>query len=579
MTSRVIMKMGKISGAKMVGKALKNENVKYLFALCGGNVPIFDACLDEEIKVIDARHEQAAVNMAHAWALLTGEVGVCSAQEAPGVANMFPAIQHAWLERVPIVILVTSTPLSSTEKLEFHEFNAIDVVKPMTKWCLRTPYTPRLAEYMNQAFREAASGRPGPVLLDFPRDILISLVDEASSDVEIGLTPHGHRTKTRPYGDPVMIRKALDMLLKAERPLIIVGWGAVTAQEEILKFAELTKIPIIPNGPMGFIASDNPLSAFCGAITGIEKGLYGQIDVIMLVGNRINDWIGYCLPPVFDEKVKVIQVDIHPEEIGRNRPIDVGIVGDSKSVMSQFIEMAKEALKKPRGKYAWLQEIEKIKKEAQQSRLEEALAEGSELILPQRLRKEVNEILTPDTVFLADGGDSSFWSIDYIKSFGKVRKYIICPGTHSGHLGACVPFAISAKLAYPEDKVLCITGDGSFLFNAVELDTARRHNTPFVIVVDNNCAWGMVLVGQEMVYGRTVGTKLSPATRYDKLAQAFDCYGELVTDPTEIKPAIKRAFDSGLPAVIDVRTKCVAHPVDYITSATENPEALSFKYV
>ena len=571
--------MGQISGAQLVGKALKNENVKYLFALCGGNVPIFDACIDEGISVIDVRHEQAAVNMAHAWALLTGEVGVCSAQEAPGVANMFPAIQHAWLERVPIVMLVTSTPMSSTEKLEFHEFNPVDVVRPMTKWCLRTPYTPRLAEYVNQAFREAASGRPGPVLLDFPMDILISPVDKENPDVQIGLTPHGHRTKTRPYGNPAMIKKALDMLLKAERPLIIVGWGAVNAQEEILKFAELTKIPIIPNGPMGFIASDNPLSAFFGSIAAIERGILAQVDVVMVVGNRINDWIGYCLPPVFDENVKVIQVDIHPEEIGRNRPIDIGIVGDSKCVMSQFVEIAKEVLRKPREKYAWLQELEKIKKEAEQSRKEEALSEGSELILPQRLRKEVSEILTPDTVFLIDGGDASFWSIDYVKSLGKVRKYIICPGTHSGHLGASVPFAISAKLAYPDDKVLCITGDGSFLFNAVELDTARRHNTPFVIIVDNNLSWGMVLVTQEMTYGRTIGTELSPATRYDKLAEAFDCYGELVTDPTEIKPAIKRAFDSGLPAVLDVRTKRVAHPVDYLTAALSGPEALPFKYV
>jgi len=572
--------MGQISGAQLVGKALKNENVKYLFALCGGNVPIFDACIDEGISVIDVRHEQAAVNMAHAWALLTGEVGVCSAQEAPGVANMFPAIQHAWLERVPIVMLVTSTPTSSAEKLEFHEFNAIDVVKPMTKWCLRTPYTPRLAEYANQAFREAASGRPGPVLLDFPMDILISSVDEENPDVKIGLTPHGHRTKTRPCGDLAAIRKALDTLLKAERPLIIVGWGAVPAQEEILKFAELTKIPIIPNGPMGFIASDDPLSAFFGAITGIERGVYAQVDVVMIVGNRINDWIGYCLPPVFDENIKVIQVDIHPEEIGRNRPIDIGIVGDSKSVMSQFLDLAKELLKKPRKKkYAWLKKLEEIKKEVEQSRSEEALTEGSEQILPQRLRKEVNETLTPDTVFLLDGGDATFWSIDYIKSFGKVRKYIICPGTHSGHLGACVPFAISAKLAYPHDKVLSITGDGSFLFNAVELDTARRHNTPFVIVVDNNCSWGMVFVTQEMTYGRTIGTELSPNTRYDKLAESFDCYGELVTDPTEIKPAINRAFDSGLPAVLDVRTKRVPHPVNYLLAALSGPENLPFKYV
>jgi len=571
--------MKQISGAQLVGKALKNENVKYLFALCGGNVPIFDACIDEGISIIDVRHEQAAVNMAHAWALLTGEVGVCSAQEAPGVANMFPAIQHAWLECVPIVMLVTSTPLSSTEKLEFHEFNPIDVVRPMTKWCLRTPYTPRLAEYVNQAFREAASGRPGPVLLDFPMDILRSPVDEENPDVQIGLTPYGHRTKTRPCGDPHMIKKALDMLLKAERPLIIVGWGAVHAQEEILKFVELTKIPIIPNGPMGFVSPDNPLSAFCGSIAAIERGIYAQVDVLMIVGNRINDWIGYCLPPVFNENVKVIQVDIHPEEIGRNRPIDIGIVGDSKGVMSQFVEMAKEVLKKPRKKYAWLQELEKVKKELEQIREKDALAEGSELILPQRLRKEVNEILTPDTVFLIDGGDASFWSVDYVKSFGKVRKYIICPGTHSGHLGANIPFAISAKLAYPDDKVLCITGDGSFLFNAVELDTAKRHNTSFVIVVDNNCSWGMVMATQEMVYGRTCATELSPATRYDKLAEAFDCYGELVTDPTEIKPAIKRAFDSGLPAVLDVRTKRVPHPVDYLMVALSGPESLPFKYV
>jgi len=556
--------MGEVNGAKLTVRALKAEGVEYLFTLSGSVVTVFDAGIDEGIKLIDVRHEQAAGDMAYGWAAVTGKPGVCLVQENGGAANLLPAIAHAYIECMPVVAITNTSASVYLEKSDI--FNACQVYRPIVKWATLCTDAPRIPEYVDIAFRKALTGRPGPTLLEIALDTLVDSCDEDLIEVQRYLFPkERNRTMPRMYGDPLLIKKALVMLLNAERPLIIVGDGAGLsgASKELREFVELTKIPAAHWGlGQGLIPDDHPLCMGTGSVLDGAGVLLPEADVILIIGIRLSNFLGFGWPPVFGSDVKVVQVDVEPEEIGKNRPVEIGIVGDAKAVLSQLVQTAKDFSKKPHKESAWIKRIGEEKKKFEDRLINEG-SSSARPIMPQRLCKEVREFLPRDTIVVIDGGDMSIWGLTYLRAYFP-RHLILSPGIHMEHLGAGVPVAMGAKLACPEKKVLLLTGDGSFLFNGKEIDTARRHDIPIVCVIGNDCAMGMDMHEQIIAYGkeRVIATKLSPNTRYDKYAQAFDCYGELVTDPTEIKPALKRAFESGLPAVLDVRTASVETVAD-----------------
>ena len=565
--------MGEVNGAKLTVKALKAEGVEYLFTLSGSVVTVFDACIDEGLKLIDVRHEQAAGDMAYGWAAVTGKPGVCLVQENGGAANLLPAIAHAYVECMPVVAITNTIASVDLEKSDV--FNASEVYRPIVKWATLCTDTPRIPEYVDIAFRKALSGRPGPALLEIALDTLVNTCDENLIEVQRYLfQKERHKTTPRMCGDPVLIKKALEMLLNAERPLIIVGDGAGLsgASKELREFVELTKIPVAHWGlGQGLIPDDHPLCMGTASVLDGAGVLIPEADVILIIGTRLSAFLGFGWPPVFGSDVKVAQVDIEPEEIGRNRPVDIGIVGDAKAVLFQLVQMAKEFLKKPRKGLTWVKRIDEEKRKFEDRLIDEG-SSPARPIMPQRLCKEVREFLPRDAVVVVDGGDMSIWGLTYLRAYFP-RHMILSSGIHMEHLGAGVPVAMGAKLACPDKKVLLLTGDGSFLFNGKEIDTARRHGIPIVCVIGNDCAMGMDMHEQIIAYGkeRVIATKLSPNTRYDKYAEAFDCYGELVTDPTEIKPALKRAFESGLPAVLDVRTASVETVADMLFATAFNP--------
>lgn len=531
--------MTQVSGGSLVAKILKREGVKYIFALSGGHIdPIFQGCLDEGIRVIDTRHEQAAVFMADGWARVTGQPGVAVVTAGPGVTNAITGLWVAQGTASPVVIFGGRSPLREFEWGSLQDMDSLSLVRTVTKWAKAGYETKRIAEYVSMAFRHAMSGRPGPAYLEFPVDILNANIEEAEV-----ILPTNYRTTARPQGDPTLVRTAIELLSRAERPVIIAGSGVWWSQaaNELQEFVELTKIPL--STAQGYIPADHPL--YLPAVGNADA------DVVLLVGARLDFRLRYGRSPMFNNNSKWIQVDIEPTEIGRNRPIDIGITGDAKAILAQMIEEArvrfKEGVELP-----WVEECRKRLKAAQE-RLEMFMNSDSVPIHPARLCSEVRDFIDRDATVVIDGGDISGWGFRTIGSYQPGHLLSVVP---TGTLGVGPSFAMAAKLARPNTQVVLISGDGSFGLNAMEFDTMVRHNLQVVCVISNDSAWGMVMHEQQAKgMDRVVGTELG-FVRYDKVVEELGGYGEMVNEPVDIRPALQRAFASGKPACINV--KCLS---------------------
>lgn len=542
--------MGEVTGGTLVVRALKNEGVKAVFTLCGGLNLIYNTCVDEDIELIDMRHEQAVANAATGYATATRGPGVALVPAGPGVINMASGMVAAWYAGAPVIGICSHTPYRYEGMGTVSEFDSRDMYRSFTKWIAYCTQTHRIPEYIATGFRHAMTGRMGPVLLDFPSDTLKRKIEEESAPT---LSPRKYRTMTRPYGDLEAVKKAVEWLLSAEKPGILVSSGVYWsgASDELIQFAELLNIPVCyAIGGKGCIPDDHPL---CGGPVGYDFGSIAGADVLLAIGVRFEAILNYGSGNFYAPDVKVISVDIEPIEIGRNRPIDLGIWGDAKAVLTQMIKIAKVLTKKgPKRKETdWLQDVKFTVKSINEI-LTSGASSAKKPIDPRRLGKEVCEFLDEESYIIMDGGEiQAHVTPLYCARFP--GNYLSALGGSLGHLGGGIPFAIGVKTAKPDRNVLVIEGDGSFLFNASEIDTAVRHDKQIVVVIGNDSQWGMVRHAQKLKEAYDVCSKLSDAVRYDKFAESLGAYGELVTDPEEIKPALKRAFDSGLPAVLDVR--------------------------
>jgi len=544
--------MAAVRGSTLVGRALKNEGVKAVFTLSGELSEIYDTCVDEGIELVDMRHEQAVANAATGYAMATGKPGVTMVTSGPGAVNMAPGMATAWYACAPVIGITTHTPHCYEGMGAVQEFDSRDMYRSITKWRGYCTATRRLPEYVATAFRYAMTGRKGPVLLDLPYDILLLKVEEEEAPI---IPPDKYRTNARPYGDPQLVKKAAEWLLNAERPGVLIGSGILWsgASEELIQFAELTNIPVCyAIGGKGCIPDDHPL---CGGPVGMDFGSIAGADVLLAIGVRFEEILGYGAGNFYAPDVRVISVDIEPTAIGRNRPVDLGIWGDAKAVLTQLIESAKEALQGRGGQREeteWVKNVKNIAKSIEDTLRSGALS-SDKPIHPGRLGKEVCEFMGNDSHIIMDGGDI-FAHVTPLYKASFPGSFISALGGSFGHLGGGIPFGIGVKTARPDRRVLVITGDGSFMLNASEIDTAVRHKKQIVVVVGNDCQWGMVRHDQQLNECYESCSKLNEDVRYDKYAESLGAYGELVTEPEEIQPALRRAFDSGLPAVLDVRT-------------------------
>lgn len=536
--------MHEVHGGVLVAKTLKREGVRYLFTLNGGHIgPILDACIDEGIAVIDTRHEEAAVHMAHGWSWVTGEVGFATVTAGPGVTNAATGVANAWSSGNPIILLGGRPPLKQFGMGGFHEMDQIAFMRPITKWSETILETERIPEFITRALRIAITGRPGPVFLDIPADILRNRIKP-----ENVWFPAHYKPETRVEGDPSAVEKAVKLLSEAQKPLLVAGQGVWRSQatQELREFVEASGIPVwLTHNGRGLIPAGHPLYFPAARSFALKNA-----DVILIIGARLNYVLAYGRPPRFNEKAKVIQVDIDPQQIGHNRDVEVGILGDARAVLKQLLQASEGSLLTRQEAFtAWIEALREKDQTAQQS-LEVALNSPSVPIHPLRLCKEIRDFVDRDATLVVDGGD--------ILSFARISLRSYEPGHWLdagtfGCLGQGLPFALAAKLARPRQQVLLLVGDGSFGFHAMEMDTALRHNLPIVVVISNNASWAIEKYNQQVEFKRTIVTDLR-YSHYEEMVKALGGFGIYVEKPEELKPALEKAFSSGLPSCINVKT-------------------------
>ena len=531
-------------GGQLAAKALKAAGVECVFTLSGGHVmAIYDGCLDEGIKVVDVRHEQAAVHAADAWARLhPGKIGVAILTAGPGVTDGVTGVANAWRANSPILVIGGQGPFNNLRRGSLQEMDHVSLMRPITKWVDACYETRRIAEYIEQGVRTALSGVPGPAFLEIPVDVLSGQVD-----ADKAYLPPFRDYRVKHAAPQANVDIAVDLLASATHPMVMAGTALKWSQgaPQLQAFVEATGIPCYSNGMgRGMLAMDHV--QFFNRTRGMAMA---QADVVVLAGTVLDFRMkfGRSIPAA----AKIIQLDLDETLIGQNRPADIGLVGNLGANLA-----AMQATLDQRGitlDHAVYTAELRQKEDELESALQASLLSDEVPIDPMRLCKEIADVITDDMIVIGDGGD-------IVAQASKVVKVPkngawMDPGP-LGTLGVGMPFALAAQIAHPDKRVMIIYGDGSFGLNGFEFDTAVRFGLPIVGIVGNDAAWGQMLRPQSMTYGadRIVATKLH-STRYDKIVEAMGGHGEHVTEPDQIRPALERAFASGKPALVNVEMR------------------------
>ena len=541
-----------ITGADLVCRALKLEGVTNIFGLAGDHIlPVLDAMADQDFRIIDTRHEQAAVHMADAWARITERPGVCM-YTTPGFANAIPGLTNSMHNESPVISIAGCADLHDLGRGGQQEIDQVHMAAPMTKGSFLVDDARRIPEFIRRAMRLAFSGRRGPVHLTIPIDL-----QEGSVDVEqVELyEPDEYRAKESMLADPESVRRAVALLRQARKPLIIAGSAAgyTLSGDALQRFIETTRLPILTEEQArGLISDDHPY-----AFGFFERGLnrvaakVREADVVLLLGRKQDFTIGFCRPPHVAADAKIVQVDPSPLEIGRNRGVAVGMVGDVSSVLDQ---MTKEAASLIWKDLPWLDELREVR--ASQSVWAENLARTETPMHALFVHKTIKSMLRSDDCLVFDGGDFCHFGRSLLPALKPKRWFYV---SSLGMLGSSLPTALAAKIAYPDSRVVMFTGDGAFGFNGMEFDTAVRHGLNIVAILGNDSAWGIDRQIQLGLYGRPVATELLQ-TRYEQVVQGLGGYGEFVDRAEELEPALHRAFASAKPALLNVAIQRAISP-------------------
>ena len=530
-------------GGRLAAKTLKAAGVECVFTLSGGHVMgIYDGCIDEGIRVIDVRHEQAATHAADAWARLNpGKVGVAILTAGPGVTDGVTGVANAWRANSPILVFGGQGPFNNLRRGSLQEMDHVSVMKPITKWADACYETGRIGEYIELAIRTALSGIPGPAFLEIPMDVL-----HAPIDVDAIALPRFRDYRVRSTADDESIAAAAALVERSSRPMIMAGTALKWSEggPALRRFAEATRMPVFTNGMgRGQLPMSHPQF-----FNRSRKDALGTADLVILAGTPLDFRMKYGASIPTD--TKIVQLDLDETLIGQNRSADVGLVGNLGANLDALLKAVGGGLDFG-DRSAELRAIE----DSAEAALAEQLDSDEVPIDPQRLCREIADYIATDDemIVIGDGGDIVAQASKVLKV--PDRGTWMDPGP-LGTLGVGMPFAIAAQLSNPGQRVMIIYGDGSFGLNGFEYDTAVRFGLPIVGIVGNDAAWGQMMRPQAMIYGadRLVATELS-YTRYDLVVEALGGHGEHVTEPGGIRPAIERAFASGKPALVNVEMR------------------------
>jgi acetolactate synthase-1/2/3 large subunit len=550
--------MAEVTGGALVVEALLEQGVSHLFTVSGGQIlPAYDAAVGRPLRLIHTRHEAAAVLMADGWARVTGDPGACLFTLGPGVTNAVTGAFVASLAGTPVVVMAAGIPTDRYDMGAIQDLDQVALMRPVTKWAVRVLDVRRVPEYMAAAFRQARSGRPGPVFLEFPANVLAGKMPAGDRPVPVRARP---AAAAEP--DAGAIEEAAALLRRAARPLIVGGSGIFWARagDALRAVVEAAGAPLfLDRLARGAVPAEHPLHFGLAALAlnPVAVAAFKEADCVLLAGARLDYNLEFGRPPFWRQEARLIQIDILPEEIGRNRGVDVPIVADGRRALAALDACLRAAGPAP-DRAGWLGALREGRRRAWEE-LTPHLHSDEEPIHPLRLVREIRDFLPRDAIVAAGSGDIDFWASALLDQQA--------PGTflrvgQAGTLGCEIPYGIAAKLARPGAPVLVTVGDGGFGFSGMEFDTAARYGAPIVCVVGNDAGWGMIRQRQLARYGqeRAVGTDLAPRP-YERIVEALGGHGEAVTRPAEIKGALARAFESGRPACLNVRIRSVASPM------------------
>jgi acetolactate synthase-1/2/3 large subunit len=533
--------MSPVHGGILAARALKAAGVECIFTLCGGHImPLYAGCKEQGIRIIDVRHEQAAVHAADAWARCNpGKVGVAAITAGPGVTDGVTGIANAWRANSPILVFGGQGPFENLRRGSLQEMDHIGVVRPITKFADAIYQTHRIPEYVELAIRHAVSGIPGPAYLEIPMDVFMGSVDDDKVHI-----PRIRTAPPRLSPDREAVREALGLLKSARRPMLMAGtsvkWSQASAAMN--RFIAETHIPSYTNGMgRGTVPPDSP-----EFLNRSRREALKQIDCIILAGTLLDFRMAFGKTIPAD--AKIIQLDMDATLIGQNRQSDVGLVGNLACSFELLLEEMKNG--GTRLDFSdWRDQLRKVETAAE-AKVEAALGSDEVPVDPQRMCREVREWLDTldDPIVIGDGGDivATAAKIIPVKREGAWMD----PGP-LGTLGVGMPFALAAQASNPDKRVVIIYGDGSFGLNGFEYDTAVRFNLPIIGIVGNDGAWGQMMRPQGAIYGMYDSTLLN-YTRYDKVVEALGGHGEFVERPDQIRGALDRAARSGKPALVNV---------------------------
>jgi acetolactate synthase-1/2/3 large subunit len=545
-----------MTGADVVVQLLKAQGVPFVSTLCGNGLdPLLAACKRHGLRLADVRNEQAAGYMADAVGRLTRGVGVCTSSSGVAHLNALTGVANAAFDGAPM-LLVTGASDSRTAGLgHFQELDQVSLARPICKRAQRVDRPERMALAVRDACAAARSGRPGPVHLTIPVDVLNASVNEAEARQPIATEERNStgtstlaavRATPRSLGDPDLVREAANLLARAERPLVIAGSGVfyAGAEEALRKLAAAAGIPVvIPIWDRGAVS--RPMPEYLGVIGAASGGpaVLADADLLLLVGARVDYRVGYLQPPAVSSRCLVVRIDRDPAELNQGVVPELGILGDPSIVLHQLEE---EWLRRHlSARVDWLREAERRNQKFRARWEQQPVANP---MTGHHLVEALRGVLSDETIFLIDGGNIGQWA--HVLLWDRYPGHWLTCGA-SAVVGWGLPAAIAAKLVYPDRPVLLLSGDGAIGFTIAELETAVRLRTPIVVIVADDQAWGIVASDQKRSIGEPIASLLGPVD-YAQVAQGFGARGVTVAEPDALAPAIREAFASGRPSVIEV---------------------------
>jgi acetolactate synthase-1/2/3 large subunit/sulfoacetaldehyde acetyltransferase len=538
-----------MSAGRAVIELLKAEGVRHVFGIVGSTfLDVLDVLYDDKsVTYVNVRHEQGGAFMADGLARVTGAPAVCLVTSGPGATNLVTGIAGAYVAHSPVVAIAGGAALAQQGRDAFQELDLVGLFRPVTKLSVQVTQPSRIPDMLRLAFRTAMSGRKGPVFVDIPRDVLNDQV--VSTDP---LAPETYRASHPAPPHPDAVQEVARLLARAARPLLVAGGGVTWAgaSELVARLSTGHGLPsITAYGRNDAVANRDPLYVGPLGRAGAPEAAEAcrRADLLLVVGSRLGQFTSFYDGRYIQPGTPIVQVDIDPRDIGRVYPVAVGIQADARETLAALLAALGEARIPPVAQ-AWQREIQALRARRQARLLAEATLDGVP-VKPQRVYAELRRALPPDTIVTLDAGAAPAYGYDRLH-FDRPRTFLT--PLDLGSLGFAFPAALGAKLGRPEAPALAIHGDGGFLMNAQELETAVRHGIPAVALVMNNNCWGSEKAYQRHFYhGRYVGTDIGNP-RYDRFAELFGARGYYVERPDQIVDAVRAALGAGQPAVVEI---------------------------